>query len=375
MIRRFLFYLLALGAVLFHGPAGSEAQDDQVAADKRKVDVLMRLTNIDVEEKPKLKAAVVRFLKTVSDESEFLGYAKRFPIEEVRNRLWSIAFDSKNNGNRVQALELLIAQTDDLDRFRKKILEASEAVAVVESIGLISSRKTLELLKSLVVEKKFSSGVRNAAVKGLGRQKPGQEFLLQLELDGKLPEDCRFSAANILLSSSDDAIRQQASRTMKLPATANSKPLAPIGELVGRTGDAARGKEVFVKKGTCANCHKVNGSGKEVGPDLSEIGSKLSRQAMYESILNPSLAVSHNYETYLIQTLDGLSSTGILLSETDDKVVIRTAEAISREFAKEDIEGMKKSKKSLMPADLQKNFSEEELVDLVEYLMSLKKKQ
>ena len=54
--------------------------------------------------------------------------------------------------------------------------------------------------------------------------------------------------------------------------------------------------------------------------------------------------------------------------------MIRTAEAITREIVKEDIEGMKKSKKSLMPADLQKALKESELIDLVEYLMTLKKK-
>ena len=63
--------------------------------------------------------------------------------------------------------------------------------------------------------------------------------------------------------------------------------------------------EVFNTVGTCSKCHKVSGAGKEVGPDLSEIGDKLSREDIYVAILNPNAAVSHNYETYSLLDVDG----------------------------------------------------------------------
>lgn len=356
-----------------NGNSGFAQDSDQQASDQRKVAVLMRLTNIDVNEKPKLKVVVIRFLKTVSDEAEFLNYAKRFSIVETADRLWEIGYQSKSDDNRVKAVELLleIASADDL---RKRLMKLKEPESVIDAIGLTGSKSAIELLHSLVTDPMLTTAGKNSAVKGLGRQVPGQKILLELVKEKKLPEECEFTVANILHSSPDEKIKQFAMANVKLPATAGSKPLSPISELVRRKGDTANGMAVFAKKGTCANCHVVGGQGKEVGPDLTEIGSKLSRQAMYESILNPSLAVSHNFETYLVQTIDGLSFSGILVSETDDKVVLRTAEAVTREIAKEDMEGMKKSKQSLMPNDLQKNFSESDLVDLVEYLMTLKKK-
>ena len=76
--------------------------------------------------------------------------------------------------------------------------------------------------------------------------------------------------------------------------------------------------------GTCANCHIVNKFGKDVGPDLSEIGSKLSREAMYTSILDPSAGISHNYENYIVVTASGQVINGLKMSETPDEVVIRT---------------------------------------------------
>ena len=75
--------------------------------------------------------------------------------------------------------------------------------------------------------------------------------------------------------------------------------------LLKSKGDATRGKEIFNGIAKCNTCHVVNGAGKEVGPNLSEIGSKLSREAFFESILFPSAGISHNYETWTASTVDG----------------------------------------------------------------------
>ena len=117
----------------------------------------------------------------------------------------------------------------------------------------------------------------------------------------------------------------------------------------------------------------VNNQGSSVGPDLSEIGSKLARDAMYTAILDPSAAISHNYENYAVQTLDGKLVTGLLTSESDEKVVLKSAEGVPVEIAREDIDEMKKLEQSLMPEDLARPMSEQDLVDLVEYLTTLKK--
>ena len=80
----------------------------------------------------------------------------------------------------------------------------------------------------------------------------------------------------------------------------------------------------------CRNCHKIAGQGKEVGPDLSEIGSKLTREALYVSILDPSAGISHNYEMYLIELASGNIVSGVIISRTDDAVVLKDKEAIEK---------------------------------------------
>ena len=94
---------------------------------------------------------------------------------------------------------------------------------------------------------------------------------------------------------------------------------------------------------------------------------------MFVAILDPNAGISHNYETYLVATDEGNVFTGIKVSETDETITIKTAEAIERTLAKEELEEIVKQKVSLMPADLQKNLTVDDLVNVVAYLLTLKK--
>ena len=110
-----------------------------------------------------------------------------------------------------------------------------------------------------------------------------------------------------------------------------------------------------------------------MGPNLSEIGAKLSKQALFESIIFPSAGISHNYEAWTIALHDGTTQTGIIVSEDAEKVLLKGTDAIVRTFLLKDIDERIKQKISLMPADFAKLISTEEMADVVEYLTTLKK--
>jgi putative membrane-bound dehydrogenase-like protein len=148
-------------------------------------------------------------------------------------------------------------------------------------------------------------------------------------------------------------------------------PLPPLAELLQQAGDASRGQAVFVGAGTCAKCHVVGSEGKNVGPNLSGIGAKLSRQALYESILMPSAAISHNYETYTAVLDDGRSVTGLLVSQTPEQVVLKPADGVDATLAAKEIEELVKQPISLMPADLATTLSAQDLADVVAWRETL----
>ncbi len=225
----------------------------------------------------------------------------------------------------------------------------------------------------LVTDATRPLAVRSAAAAALGKSKAGEEYLLTLAKEKKVTADITFTVANVLLDSALPEVRGEAAKYLQLPAAGDARPLPPLGELVKMRGDPAHGKELFGDKATCTKCHIVGTQGRDVGPNLSEIGSKLSKDALLVAILDPNAGISHNYETFLVVTDDGKTVSGLLVSKTDDELVIKDAGAIVHTLKMADVDEFKKLTSSLMPADLQKLMSTQELVDVVEYLITLKK--
>ena len=142
---------------------------------------------------------------------------------------------------------------------------------------------------------------------------------------------------------------------------------------MNRKGDAVAGERVFNSPTVgCANCHRINGQGTDFGPDLSEIGTKLGKDALYESILDPSAGISFGYEAWQLELKDGENAYGLLVSETEAELALKTIGGIVTHYKKSEILKREKQKLSIMPSGLQQGMSRQELVDLVEYLTTLK---
>ena len=364
----FVFLVAILSAPLL-------AQDDaQAAKDALIVRTLLRLPNTDLSDKPGPKAALLRYLSTEKGTPRYLELVEKFSLRETKDELLRLAIEDADGTLGVKAAGLLV-KFDERKLLAKAIADpdTAKAARLIGTLGLAADAKTNDLLTPLATDPQQPLAIRAAAVGAIGRNAPGQKWLLSIVEQDKLPADLKFAAANVLLSSADEAIKSAAGRHLSLPAGAGGEPLPPVAELAKRSGDAARGKELYATTGTCAKCHKVRGEGKEVGPELSEIGSKLSKEALYLSILDPSAGVSFNYETYLVRMIDGTVHSGILVSQTDEAIELKTAEAIVHKLVRDDIDQMKKQTISLMPADLQKQLKAQDLVDIVEYLTTLKK--
>ncbi len=106
---------------------------------------------------------------------------------------------------------------------------------------------------------------------------------------------------------------------------------------------------------------------------MSQIGDKLAREALYVSILDPSAGISHSYESYAALLTSGQQVVGLLVSQTEQEVVLKDAEGIQRTIARDDLEEFQRLEKSIMPDNLHEALSADDLVNLVEYLTTLKK--
>lgn len=341
--------------------------------DKLIVETLLRLKRYDVSGNEKLKSAISRHLQTIKGTLRYLELVKAFTVHEAIPDLLELAIAAHADTIGVNAASLLLDfKQSTLLQKEMNGKDSARALAIAHAIALGGHPASYAVLKPVVTDARASRQMRNVAIKGIGTTKTGQQYLLDLLSASKIPEELLFITGTVLFSSSDPLIVMTTKELITLPTTANATPLPPIIELIRIKGDPAAGKVVFDKKGTCVKCHKIGDVGKEIGPSLTEIGSKLSKEAMFVSILDPSAGVSHNYETYAISLNSGNVLSGILVSRSDDEVVVRNVDGIDRVIAVAEIDEIIKTGVSLMPADLQKVMTVQELVNVVAYLTQLK---
>jgi putative heme-binding domain-containing protein len=138
-------------------------------------------------------------------------------------------------------------------------------------------------------------------------------------------------------------------------------------------GDPRRGKEVYLSAAArCAICHKIHGQGGAVGPDLSQVGGKLDRTHLIESILDPSAEIPQGYHATVLEARSGRTFTGIVKTESATAVTLLDAEGKQVTIPLRDIASRKVSKVSLMPAGLADGLTPAAFTDLIAYLASLR---
>ena len=149
------------------------------------------------------------------------------------------------------------------------------------------------------------------------------------------------------------------------------RSLSTAGRAVSANGDAGRGKTLFESKGKCATCHRVNGIGSRVGPDLSDIAALRRTAEIERSLLDPNEEVLPQNRTYRAVTKQGEAITGRLLNVDTFTVQILDAKERLRSLERSDLREAGFVAESPMPS-YRDQLTSQEIADLVAYLASLK---
>ena len=316
-------------------------------------EAINRLTKFDVKNNPKHAAALDKVLDGAKGTAGYVEMVGKFNVSNRFPELLAIAQKTPTEQIGVDAIRVL------LDRDQVKLIETGLAAKdpvlasnTAQAIAGAQHDKANALLLPIVLDAKQDLELRRQATRALARTKSGAERLIALAREKKLGSELNIAAGGAMASAPWADIRKQAADLFPQPTTKDKKPLPAIPDLVKMKGNAGNGQAIFAKAGTCAKCHIVNGEGKNVGPDLSEIGKKLAREAMFESILYPSASILHNYETWVVVTNKGTTANGLLVSKTAEEVSLKDSEGIVRTFKMGDVDSLSRSSVSLMPADL-----------------------
>ena len=134
----------------------------------------------------------------------------------------------------------------------------------------------------------------------------------------------------------------------------------------GKTGDPARGEQIFAKA-QCAACHRMGNRGESVGPDLSAISLRFTRKEILESIVYPNHVISDQYASHTV-LVGGRTYTGLIAAQNERRLTMLLPTGKKIELERRHIEQIAPSDVSAMPGGLLNPLSLEQVADLFAYL-------
>ena len=356
MIRFFIVSIFILMPSTF----ADEARDELI------VQTVLKLKSFNYENSSdKVKGSITRYLNKNIGIGEYFTVIDKFSIRDQLSNLANLSIaDNVNN----EAVSLLV-RLGGYEWISKLLKEKGESrMNFIRAIGTVNSKITVQVLSELV--QGMSTSDANAASDALTKSALGQAELLNLLKRKKLPSSVVEKTLKVLATSADPEVRKMALEQNS--ENNGNKKSYNIASLVKVRGSVESGKTAYTK--FCFTCHKAGDVGIDFGPALTEIGDKLAREAMYLSIIEPNQAISFGFEGYSVKTKTGLTLIGYITSESANELVMKVPGGVTVTTNKSDIISKVPINGSLMPEGLVASMSKQELVDLVEYLMTLKKR-
>ena len=201
---------------------------------------------------------------------------------------------------------------------------------------------------------------------------PSAAMALALDVCAVTPSSIqRARLAELAEAASNPAARDLLERF--LPAAKRRRVLGiePAPELIlSRQGDAVRGRELFFGPGgpQCQTCHRHAGDGREVGPDLTAVGTKFNRSALLDQILHPAKQVDEVWRTHEIETIDGNVRTGFVVSRDAGSIRFRASDGALTVIPIGTVRRDGVLPGSLMPEGLLQALTAQEAADLLEFI-------
>jgi putative heme-binding domain-containing protein len=243
---------------------------------------------------------------------------------------------------------------------------AEVQAATIATLGAFDEPAVADLLLSRFRE--FTPALRMRAGDVLfSRPSHLSRLLDALEAGDISPGDLEPGRLKMLSAHPDAAIGSRAQKLLaQTSGAAREKVVADYRPALETTGDAERGKLAFKK--TCAACHKLDGVGHEIGPNLAAMRNR-GPETILLNVLDPNREVNPQYLTYTIFTTDGRSFSGMIAAETATAITLKRADNASDTILRIDIEEIRSTGLSLMPEGMEKDVDKQTLADLIAYLM------
>jgi putative heme-binding domain-containing protein len=294
-------------------------------------------------------------------------------VDAVFHRAAELAADAGQPlSSRVTAIALL-GQADYglAGKTLEALVEPQQAAeiqtAAIRALGQLSSAEAGAVLVTRSRWSAYTPAVRDAVLSALMVNNNFLASLLSAIEAGDVPAwTVNADRRNQLMKHKEEAIRNRATALFKdLVPGDRMKVYEESKSALALHGDSKNGHAVFQKN--CIPCHVFAGEGKTVGPDLTGIRNQPA-EVLLLHIIVPEYEIMPTYTCYNVETREGDGFTGLLAAETPTTITLRLAQGIEQQIPRSTISSITTSRLSLMPQELEKTMTRQELADLIAFL-------
>ena len=356
--------------------------DEKLAAFRPKIEGMLKAPNLDPRAFLALTTALARIDDKPATEDGLAGYF-----------LGRLADRNAAAAVRLAALKAVPATHSGLkNELLAELLDFADAPVRVEALRALKDRADPKLAAAVlklardaeqpvavraqaVVTLAAAEFDTNAVIELVGDKEPAvRHEALRALVGAKLTDAQRAKLEAVVKDQSDSA--ELAARVLGKPFFKDRPAATDIDAWVKRLdgpGDADAGRRVFesTRVATCSRCHRIDGRGANVGPDLSLIG-RTDRRWVTESIGQPSAVVAPHFQAWKVETTDGRSRTGLLVHTNLDESTYVDEKGVRFKVLAVDVVQTVAVRASIMPDGLLDLLTDQEARDLVAYLLGRK---
>ncbi|MGB7324052.1 MAG: PVC-type heme-binding CxxCH protein [Rubripirellula sp.] len=289
---------------------------------------------------------------------------------------------------------LLRAMQDPHPQVRRHAVRLADTIAVsdelTDALLRLADDASIEVRYQLAFTLGAWPGIEKAdALARIANQDPSDRWItaavlssigseasqLKTSLAGKLPDLAKRLDEQIAIRSrvTDSEINGKTQSKPQPVLTRSAEAIAQRQAVVAKydgvlelPADLERGRDHFKKH--CSGCHRIDGIGFEIGPNLATIKSRGSKTVL-TSVLDPNREVNPQYINHVIVTVDGRVMTGTIADEGATSVTLRRAENVTESVLRIEIDQMKSTGLSIMPEGFENSIDRQAMADLIGYLM------
>ncbi len=274
---------------------------------------------------------------------------------------------------RVAAIQSLTTATfEEAETVLVELLDSRQPQAVQTTAIRTLSHFTDPAIAELIVEywAGFSPNVRREAAEALFARKKRLKQLFQALEDGTITTSQLDPARlDFLRKHPDSEIREKATQLLAGDTLARrADVVASYGKVLDMQGDGARGKVIFKRE--CSQCHLLQGVGFDLGLPLQNVKSR-GAEGILTQVLDPNREVNPAYLNYTALTDRGRLITGVITAETATSITLSRAEGEQDTILRANIDELESTDLSIMPEGLELKVNQQEMADLIAYLLEV----